>query len=110
MAFFLVQFNYTMSRYNVGFFKMPQILPIYSDTIVREKLVDTFKKCIGVFDPFWGCLGNNINIDRYNGYGSNSLPTTTYWVNYFGKNICTQIGTENIEQAPVENIQKFCGI
>ena len=84
---------------------LPLTLPIYENHAVVEKLNDLFKKSVLIFEPYWGCIGNNINIKRYNGYWCNSLPTSVHWINYFGEKIVKQIGIQKFEQVPVNTIE-----
>jgi hypothetical protein len=86
---------------------LPQTLPNFDDLVVAEKLVHVFKQCVECFDPFWGCIGNNVNVDRYNGYWNERLPTATHWVNFFGSDIVKQMGIAKIEQAPVQKIERL---
>ena len=79
---------------------LPQSLSVH-DLLVAEKLIQIFKKCIEIFDPYWGCIGNNINVQRFNGFWKENLPTTIHWVNFFGKDIVNQLGVRKIEQAPI---------
>ncbi len=52
---------------------LPQTYSIYVDTATGERLINLFKKCVEIFDPFWGCLGNGINVRRYDGYWGDTL-------------------------------------
>ena len=85
----------------------PEALPIFDDATVAEKLVQVFRKCVEVFDPFWGCISNSVNADRYNGYWYEQLPTATHWMNFFGSDIVTQMGIPKIEQAPVQKVERL---
>ena len=60
-----------------------------------------------LFEPFWGCIGNSININRSDGYWNNSLPTAVHWVNYFGYDVIKHVGVQKIEKANVETIEKL---
>ena len=85
---------------------LPEALPVFNDSTVAEKLVEVFRKCAEVFDPFWGCVSNSVNADRFNGYWHERLPTATHWVNFFGSDIVNQMGISKIEQAPVQKVEK----
>ena len=84
-----------------------QTLPVYIDTVIAENLVSTFRKCVEIFEPFWGSIVNNVNGDRVSRFCNKSLPTTTHWVNFFGSDIINQLGVSRIEQAPVQKVEKL---
>ncbi len=84
---------------------LPLSLPIYDNPSVIEKLMYLFKKIVCIFDPFWGCIVNDINIKRYNGYWRNLLPTTVHWVNFFGESIVKELGIERIKKAQVHTVK-----
>jgi hypothetical protein len=86
---------------------LPQTCPIYADTTTGERLINLFKKCVDIFDPFWGCIGNSTNIMRYEGYWKDTLPTTVNWINYFGENLTKQLGSAKIEKSPIHRIEKL---
>ncbi len=86
---------------------LPLSLPIYESAEVDEKLIETFKQCIIIFDPFWACISNHVNTSRYSGYFQDELPTTLHWVNYLDKDIVEKIGEEKLKAAPVGLVKKF---
>ncbi len=86
--------------------ELPLSLPIYTSNEVRSKLVLLFKECITVFEPFWGCISNSVNIRRYDGYWGDKLPTTIHWVNYFGSQVSEELGESKILSSPYIN-EKF---
>lgn len=86
---------------------LPLSLPIYTSNKVRSKLIFLFKECIRAFEPFWGCIGNNVNIRRYDGYWGDKLPTTIHWVNYFDSQVSEVLGEAKIISSPTYIIEKF---
>lgn len=85
----------------------PQEFPVYTDVVVAENLVYTFKKCVEIFEPFWGSIVNNVNGDRVSRFCNKSLPTTTHWANFFGSDIVKRLGESRIAQAPVQNAERL---
>lgn len=77
---------------------LPQSLPIFNDSIVIEKLIRVFKDCTITFEPFWGCIANKANSRRFDGYLNDVLPTTTHWVNYWGKDIVNRLDVQKLEK------------
>jgi hypothetical protein len=77
---------------------LPQSLPLFNNFIVNDKLIQTFKNCVTIFKPFWGCIANKTNSRRFDGYLNDILPTTTHWVNYWGKDIVKKLGAEKFEK------------
>lgn len=86
--------------------KLPLSLPVYTSNEVRSKLILLFKECITVFEPFWGCISNSVNIRRYEGFWGDKLPTTIHWVNYFGSQLSEELGESKILSSPYIN-EKF---
>lgn len=86
---------------------LPQTCPIYIDTIIGERIINLFKKCVEIFDPFWGCLSNATNVNRYDGYWGDTLPTSIHWINYFGENIIKQFSVKKIEKSPLYRVEKL---
>ncbi|KAF5028239.1 hypothetical protein [Sedimentibacter saalensis] len=86
---------------------LPQTCPIYTDTTIGERLINLFKKCVDIFDPFWGCLGNGVNARRYDGYWGDTLPTSTHWINYFGESVTKQLSVTRIEKCPIYKVEKL---
>ncbi len=86
---------------------LPLTLPVYESSDINDKLISTFKECVEIFDPFWACIGNNVNVRRFDGYWRDDLPTAIHWVNYFGNGICKIFGDKKIESAPTSSIEKF---
>ncbi len=93
--------------YNTFSVSLPPSLPVYSNTAINQRLVATFKQCITIFDPFWGCVRNRINSNRYNGFFQNNFPTTVHWLNYFGNDIVEKIGEEKLKAAPLKKVEKY---
>ena len=86
---------------------LPQTCPLYTDAIFDARLIELFKKIADIFDPFWGCIGNGINIRRYDGYWGDKLPTATHWINYFGQSLIEQLSIKKIEKSPVYRTEKL---
>lgn len=79
---------------------LPQSMNLYEDSLVAEKIVSVFKKCVNSFEPFWGCIVNEANTERFDGYFKDGLPITTHWVNYFDEELAQKVGKEKIINAP----------
>lgn len=93
--------------YNTLIVGLPYSLNIF-DEVMYSRLVDLFKELVGIFDPFWGCIENDINIDRFDGeLFQGSKPTTVHWLNYFGQEIIKEIGMGKIEKAPIEELVQY---
>ncbi|NLW48267.1 MAG: hypothetical protein GXY86_13160 [Firmicutes bacterium] len=89
---------------NTFIVNLPLSLPIYTSPEVRNRLILTFKECVRVFNPYWACISNSVNIRRYDGYWGNKLPTTIHWVNYFGSQVSRAFGDAKI---PTHTKEKF---
>lgn len=86
---------------------LPLSLPIYESSEVNKKLIKVFKECVKIFYPFWACIGNNVNVERYDGYWGDKLPTAVHWVNYFGSQVTKELGDEKILSSPTYVKEKF---
>lgn len=86
---------------------LPLSSPIYGSYEVNKRLISLFKKCIVVFNPFWACIGNGVNIRRYDGYWADKLPTAIHWVNYFGNEVSKTFEETKIKSAPIYTKEKF---
>lgn len=86
---------------------LPLSLPMYDDNLLNEKLIKVFKECIKIFNPFWACIGNSVNLRRYDGYWGEKLPTAIHWVNYFDNEISQLLGDNAIMASPVSIKEKF---
>lgn len=79
---------------------LPLSLPIYDSPEVNKRLITVFKKCVEIFNPFWACIGNGVNLRRYDGYWGDKVPTAIHWVNYFGSEVSQTIGETKIMSSP----------
>lgn len=86
---------------------LPQSLPMFNDSMMIEKLIRVFKDCTTTFKPFWGCIANKANSRRFDGYLGDALPTTTHWVNYWGKDIVKRVGVRKLEKVQAFPIEKI---
>lgn len=93
---------------NVLVVDFPASFPMYSDNQLNEKIIDLFKKCIAVFDPYWGCISNSLNTRRYNfKLWENDQPKTIHWVNYFGDDMPRKVEERLIKTAPVYKAERY---
>lgn len=76
-------------------------LDILQDIDVADRVFKVFKDCCKIFNPFWGCIANEVNKKRYSGYINNNLPTTVHWLNYWGIDTVNQVGEVKIQEAPI---------
>ena len=86
---------------------LPLSLSMYDDNQLNERLIEVFKKCIEVFNPFWACIGNSANVRRHDGYWGDKLPKSIQWVNYFNNEISQMLGENAIMTSPVRIKEKF---
>jgi hypothetical protein len=86
---------------------LPLSLPIYESLEVNKRLITVFKECVRIFNPFWACIGNDVNLRRYDGYWGNKLPTAIHWVNYFGSEVSKTFGDVKITSSPTYIKEKF---
>jgi hypothetical protein len=86
---------------------LPLSFPVYSDTDMSNNLINLFKQCIRIFDPFWACISNNVNIRRYDGYWNEQSPTTVHWVNYFNNEVTQKMGKDKVASAPMSRKEKY---
>ncbi len=86
---------------------LPLSLPIYESSEVKKRLITLFKECVSIFNPFWACIGNNVNLRRYDGYWGDKLPTAIHWLNYFGSDVSKTLGDAKITLSPTYFKGKF---
>lgn len=86
---------------------LPLSLPINESLEVNKRLIIVFKECIRILNPFWACIGNGVNLRRYDGYWGDKLPTAIHWVNYFGNDISKTLGDAKITSSPAYFKEKF---
>lgn len=86
---------------------LPLSLPIYESPEVNKRLITVFKECVRIFSPFWACIGNGVNLRRYDGYWSDKLPTAIHWVNYFGSDVSKTFGEAKITSSPTYSKEKL---
>ncbi len=86
---------------------LPLSFPIYEDNQLNERLVELFKNCIDVFNPFWACIGNSTNLRRYDGYWGEQVPKSIQWVNYFNNEVAQRLCENMILTSPVRIKEKF---
>jgi hypothetical protein len=92
---------------NTFIVNLPLSLPIYSDYEMNNKLIRTFKECIKIFDPYWACISNSVNLRRFEGYWVEQSPTTIHWVNYFDDKLSQILGAEKITLAQTSSKYQF---
>lgn len=119
LSFFSALDEYSSSRVNLTVgtsnprFKdslivtLPQSLSIYQDETVTWKIINLFKKCCQIFEPYWGCIQNDSNANRFDSLWNDSLPTAVHWVNYFGDDVVKVLGEEKIGTAPMLLTEKL---
>ena len=89
---------------NTLIIKLPQAMDVYSKHVANN-LTNLFKELIGAFNPFWGCIVNDLNVERYEGdLYKNHLPSTVHWLNFFGEDTVNKIGLDKIKQAPFQEV------
>jgi hypothetical protein len=88
---------------------LPKSLSLYDDSAIAEKLISTFKRCTTVFEPFWGCLVNKVNLRRFDEYIVNGMPSAAHWMNYWGSEIVERLNEERIKQSPTYKLDKLNG-
>lgn len=93
----------------------PSKIPIL-DLILFDQLNALFKKCVLVFNPFWGCIENEANIDEFQGtlnpskkyttteletdfsivkVDATKVPRLIHWFNYFDPTFVERLGGRN---------------
>jgi len=95
--------------FNTFIVNLPESMEIHDDIELAERISCTFKKCIDVFKPFWGCISNKANSRRYDGYMKDDLPTTTHWMNYWGEGIINRLGFQKFNNVPSFNSENLYG-
>lgn len=53
----------------------------------KDKIKVLFNNCVHLFQPYWGCISNSVNMDRFDNYVKNDKPSTLHWLNYWGEDI-----------------------
>lgn len=67
----------------------------------KDKIKVLFNQCIHLFQPYWGCISNSMNIDRFDNYVKNDKPLTLHWLNYWGEDILRNIPAIKAMSVPV---------
>ena len=79
------------------------------------QMVPLFIRIVKMNNPFFACIADRRNESMYEGYFNEEKqqPKAVYWMNYWGKDIVSQIGFEqayrNEELSKVYNIEEFNG-
>ena len=95
------------SRFSNNFVvDFPVSFPINNNQII-EKLIKLYKRCVIIFNPYWACISNNLNMERYENYMVNKIPVTIHWINYFDSEVSDKLGEKAILIAPVNAKEKF---
>lgn len=57
------------------------------------QLIPVFRKIVKINKPFYACIADRGNMNLYDGYinKEKNQPQTAYWMNYWGKDIISQI-------------------
>jgi hypothetical protein len=76
----------------------PLSMDIFNDSI-SESLLSLFKKCVLIFDPFWGCIKSSFSLNKFGTIRKNEKPTTIHWVNYWDKDLARKVTEQRIESA-----------
>lgn len=130
---------FTVGRTDPGLYNsfriaFPSKVPI-TDVISIEKLYDLFCRSVLAFSPFWGCIQNAVNVDRFQGtldpsrrystaeleadfpivkVDESKVPRLIHWYNYFGPEFVRQLGgLEKLLAGPVwlaEEIEDLGGV
>lgn len=91
---------------------LPSEMGLQEVSGASSRLLDLFKKCVFIFEPFWGCIANNATARRHDGYWHDgywhdSLPKSIHWVNYLGEDLVRRLGSHRIQNAPVHSIEQL---
>lgn len=84
----------------------PQNFHLYQDEALREKVMKLFKELSSVFNPYWGCIQNDVNANRLDVLWDKSLPTSIHWANFFGFDIVNLLGVARVQSAPISEVLK----
>jgi hypothetical protein len=74
---------------------LPLTMDIFNEEI-SLRLIGLFKKCVKLFDPYWGCILNSFTLRRLEHLYVNNVPTTVHWVNYWGNDLVNKITEDRI--------------
>lgn len=85
----------------------PPSFPIYKDNLLHKRMIELFRTCVSLFEPYWGCICNSLNIRRYDKLWENDQPKTIHWVNYFGDDMPRKIEERLIKTAPVYMAERY---
>lgn len=82
-------------------------LDLFNNIELCDKITELFRNCCQAFNPYWGCVVNNVNMNRFESLYGRKLPSSIHWINYFGRDIVNLLGIEEIESAPAFSIEKL---
>jgi hypothetical protein len=91
---------------NTFIVNFPISLNVFDDNI-SIGLIELFKTCNNIFNPFWGCILNSGTLIRYKTLFKNDLATTIHWVNFWGEDIIRKVSEEKISKASLYSREKI---
>lgn len=81
----------------------------FGNAALRSRTIDLFRRCCEIFDPFWGCITDNLVQNRLQSFWKDSQPTSIHWVNWYGDDLADRLGRSKAEHAPVLLVEKLEG-
>ena len=96
------------------------VIKIYSSDLINDdekllQLIPLFKKLVKINKPFYACIVGQGNKDMYDGNYLNEKrqPQAAYWMNYWGKDIISNIDFEQVyrngDLRKVHDIEEYEG-
>jgi hypothetical protein len=74
---------------------------------LSNKASELLKRLLYKFNPFWGCISNDINNMRYDKFIKNNKPTAMHWLNFWGSKLLNELNINNWEDAPIEKYEQI---
>lgn len=84
----------------------PQSFPLYEEVVLCERVTKLFQELCLLYNPYWGCIQNDVNANQLDALWDKSLPTSIHWLNFFGFDTVNLLGDAKIQSAPVLGVIK----
>lgn len=94
--------------------KFPLEPPLNSqDTPFPPPVVEElFKRCVEIWQPYWGAVADRVNDDRFSGLSpkpipGGKLPVSVRWINFFGGPLASFVGHRRFQRLRGGRLEPF---
>ena len=68
------------------------------DEKIAKNIEEIFNKTTNIFEPYWGCVSNNMTQKKYGRFLIDEYPSSIHWLNYFDEEMIDRIGEAKINE------------